>query len=81
MNKIRITVLCFAFILLLILLIPVLVITVAGAFALYGATKIERAIIEYIDDDELTDVWNELWDCILDTSNSAREDLSQEMEL
>lgn len=81
MEKIKAWALAIAYCLVCIVALPIIILSVIGDFVIYGLIKLERAIVEEIDDAELTDVWNELVDAASDGFNNAREMFSMEMEL
>lgn len=81
MDKVKGYALAIAYCLICIVALPIIVLSVIGDFVIYGLIKLERAIIEEIDDTELTGMWNELVDAASDGFDSAKEGFSMEMEL
>lgn len=81
MDKVKGYALAIAYCLVCVIALPIIILTIIGDFVIYGLIKLERTIIEEIDDTEITDMWNEIVDAASDGFDSAKEGFSMEMEL
>lgn len=81
MDRVRVVMFSLAWLVVTILSIPIIAVWLIVNFVIYGVVKLERTIVENIDDDEVNDAWNELWCAIFDCVESGRDELSEEMEL
>lgn len=81
MHKIKMWTLSFAYLILVLLSAPLVLAILLCALVVYGTIRVERLLIDGIDDVEVTEAWNLMLNAYYDAQESASETFLTEMEL
>lgn len=81
MHKIKMWTLSFAYLILVLLSAPLVLVILLCALVVYGTIRVERLLIDGIDDVEVTEAWNLMLNAYYDAQESASETFLTEMEL